>query len=186
MQHLDSTPCCGPGGNHCWTIWAYISSVRRIAAAVQYYLAYHLFGLLWTNQVIVGFGYVVIAHCIAQYYWTRGIRSEMSTFPVLTGIYTAARYHMGSIAFGAFIVAVIQFVRLVLEYLDRKTKKLQQNNPAARWAMCCLRYCLWCALPAKAVCCGYCRQPLHPHTKRARFSGFLNLEMQRITVSWNS
>jgi Plasma-membrane choline transporter len=115
------------------------------AVALQGYFGYHLFGLLWTNQVIVGFGYVVIAHCIGQYYWYRGIRAQMSSIPVLTGMRTALRYHMGSTAFGGFVVAVIQFVRIALEYVDRKTKKMQQGNPLAKWCMCCLRYCLWCA-----------------------------------------
>ena len=114
---------------------------------LQYMFAYHLFGLLWTNQFINGFGYLVIAHSVGQYYWTRGLRSEMTTFPVMTGLWIAARFHMGSVAFGAFIVAVIQFVRLLLEYLDRKTKRMQKGNPAARWIMCCLRYCLWCVPP---------------------------------------
>lgn len=113
---------------------------------MQRMFAYHLFGLLWTNQFIVGFGYVVISHCIGQYYWSRGIRKDMTTFPVLTGIWIAARFHLGSIAFGSFIVAVIQFVRLLLEYIDRKTKNMQKGNPAARWIMCCVRYCLWWGL----------------------------------------
>jgi hypothetical protein len=113
---------------------------------VQGYFAYHIFGLLWTNQFIIGFGYVVIAHCIGQYYWTRGLRADMTNFPVVSGMYVAARYHLGSIAFGSFIVAVIQFARLLLEYMDRKTKKMQQGNPATKWVMCCLRYCLWCGL----------------------------------------
>ena len=57
---------------------------------------------------------------------------------------TAARYHIGTVAFGGFIVAVIQFVRLLLEYLDRKTKKFTKRNAAARWAVCCCRCLLWC------------------------------------------
>lgn len=121
-------------------------------SVLQYMFAYHLFGLLWTNQFINGFGYLVIAHSVGQYYWTRGLRADMTTFPVLTGLWVAARYHMGSVAFGAFIVAVIQFVRLLLEYLDRKTKRMQKGNPAARWIMCCLRYCLWYALIHLTVC----------------------------------
>lgn len=112
---------------------------------LQYFLAYHIFGLLWTNQFIVGFGYVVIAHCVGQYYWTRGMRKEMTSHPVLTGMRVATLNHLGTIAFGSFLVALIQFVRLLLEYIDRKTKKMQQGNPAAKWIMCCLRYCLWCA-----------------------------------------
>jgi choline transporter-like protein 2/4/5 len=67
----------------------------------------------------------------------------MTTLPVWTGIKVTILHHLGSIAFGSFIVAVIQFVRLMLEYIDRKTKKMQQGNVAAKWVMCCLRYCLW-------------------------------------------
>ena len=52
---------------------------------MQGFFAYHLFGLLWTNQVIVGFGYVVIAYAIGVYYWSRGIRAEMSKHPVRDG-----------------------------------------------------------------------------------------------------
>ena len=130
-----------------------LSSSDGSVAALQYFLAYHIFGLLWTNQFIVGFGYVVIAHCVGQYYWTRGIRKEMTSFPVATAIKVATLHHLGTIAFGSFLVALIQFVRLLLEYIDRKTKKMQQGNPAAKWVMCCLRYCLWCARRCRRGLC---------------------------------
>ena len=55
----------------------------------------------------------------------------------------AVRYHLGSIAAGSFIVAVVQFVRLVLEYVNRKTKQAQEHNAALKFAMCCLRCCAW-------------------------------------------
>jgi len=32
------------------------------------------------------------------------------------------RYHIGSMAFGALLVAIVQFVRIVLEYIDHKLK----------------------------------------------------------------
>ena len=35
------------------------------------------------------------------------------------------RFHLGSLAFGSLIIAIIQFVRLVLEYVDRKTQTMQ-------------------------------------------------------------
>jgi hypothetical protein len=35
------------------------------------------------------------------------------------------RFHLGSVAFGSLIIAIVQFIRLVLAYLDRKTKGLQ-------------------------------------------------------------
>ena len=33
-----------------------------------------------------------------------------------------SRYHLGSIAFGSFIIAVVQMIRIVLEYIEYKLK----------------------------------------------------------------
>lgn len=46
-------------------------------------------------------------------------------------------------ALGAFIVAVIQFIRLILEYIDRKTKQMQEKNVALKWLMCCVKTYVW-------------------------------------------
>jgi choline transporter-like protein 2/4/5 len=42
----------------------------------MYAFIYHLFGLLWTNQFIVGFASVVVAGAIAQFYWAHGARDR--------------------------------------------------------------------------------------------------------------
>ena len=39
------------------------------------------------------------------------------------------RYHMGSIAFGALIIAIIQMIKLAFEYLRKKYEKMIPNNP---------------------------------------------------------
>jgi choline transporter-like protein 2/4/5 len=110
---------------------------------IQYMGVYHLFGLLWTNQFIVGFGYCVIAGAIANFYWCKGDKSKIPLAPVLSSAKRTVRYHVGSIALGAFIVAVIQMVRIILEYIDRKTKDLQAGNPILKYAMCLVKYCMW-------------------------------------------
>lgn len=47
---------------------------------------------------------------------------------------------MGSIALGGFIVAVIQFVRVFIEYIDRRLKKAPGGeNIFVKYCMCCLR-----------------------------------------------
>ena len=50
---------------------------------------------------------------------------------------------LGSVALGAFIVAVIQFIRILLEWLDRKTKEMQEKNVALKWVMCCVKTYVW-------------------------------------------
>ncbi|GLC34986.1 hypothetical protein PLESTB_001185800 [Pleodorina starrii] len=111
---------------------------------LKYAFIYHFFGLLWTNQVIVGFTCVTIAGAIAHFYWSRGDSSNMPAFPVLSSLKNTVLYHMGSICFAAFIIAVIQLIRAMLEYLDRKTKEIQEQNKVAEWAMCCIKCCMWC------------------------------------------
>lgn len=54
------------------------------------------------------------------------------------------RYHLGSIAFGSLLIAIVQFIRAILEYINHKTKELQQNNMLVKFLMCCVRCCLWC------------------------------------------
>ncbi|MCJ8735528.1 hypothetical protein PDJAM_G00248130 [Pangasius djambal] len=54
----------------------------------------------------------------------------------------ALRYHVGSLAFGALILTLVQIVRILLEYIDHKFREAQ--NPCARFVMCCLKCCFWC------------------------------------------
>ena len=42
-------------------------------------------------------------------------------------------YHMGSVAIGSFIMAIVQFIRIVLEYMDRESKGLQKREVAMPW-----------------------------------------------------
>ena len=52
------------------------------------------------------------------------------------------RYHTGSIAFGALIIAIIQIIRVGLEYLDAKLKG--RENAVAKFFLKCLKCCFWC------------------------------------------
>ncbi|XP_029815591.1 choline transporter-like protein 5 [Manacus vitellinus] len=51
-------------------------------------------------------------------------------------------YHTGSLAFGALILAIVQLIRVILEYLDHKLKGTQ--NSFTRFLLCCLKCCFWC------------------------------------------
>ena len=101
---------------------------------------YHLFGIFWTTQFIAGFGVMITAGAIAAFYWQR---DDMPRGPIRKAMKRTARYHLGSIALGSFIVAVVQFVRAIMEYVNKKTKKAQDTNPIVKLFMCCIKYCLW-------------------------------------------
>ncbi|GAX82667.1 hypothetical protein CEUSTIGMA_g10093.t1 [Chlamydomonas eustigma] len=111
---------------------------------LEYAFIYHFFGLLWTSQFFVGMAYVTISGAIGFYYWAGGDSKKMPAFPVMVAMKNTFVYSLGSIAFGSLIVAIVLFIRIVLEYIDNQTKKLQNANAIAKWLMCCIKCCAWC------------------------------------------
>lgn len=51
-------------------------------------------------------------------------------------------YHLGSIAFGAFLIALIQTLRDILNYIEKKTKRY--SNQVTKIIICACKCCLWC------------------------------------------
>ncbi|GMF30779.1 unnamed protein product [Phytophthora lilii] len=114
----------------------------------QVLLAFHVFGFLWTNQLLQAISICVIAGSVAQYYWTppsdSGKRELEARFPIARALGYTLRFSLGSLCFGSFIIACVQFLRIMLEYLDRNTKQIQQANRIVRVALLAVKCCLWC------------------------------------------
>jgi len=54
-------------------------------------------------------------------------------------------YHCGSIAFGAFLIAVITMIRVIFEYMAKKYESMGNKDGALYKAVtCCIRCVLWC------------------------------------------
>lgn len=83
----------------------------------KYMFYYHLFALLWINAFILAWGTFVIASAACIWYFTHG-HEHSGIHPIRTSIWRGSFYHLGSLAFGSFILAVIQAVRLALAYLN--------------------------------------------------------------------
>jgi hypothetical protein len=53
-------------------------------------------------------------------------------------------YHCGSIAFGSFLIALVQMIRVIFEYIVKKTEALQKGNPVVNAIVWCGRcYLYW-------------------------------------------
>lgn len=70
-------------------------------------------------------------------------------WPFCASIYRTFRYHLGSICVGGFIIALVQFIRIIMAYIDKQTKAWQNKNKcfAAMFkvihlCMCLLERCL--------------------------------------------
>uniref|UniRef100_A0A8C8HBX4 Choline transporter-like protein n=1 Tax=Oncorhynchus tshawytscha TaxID=74940 RepID=A0A8C8HBX4_ONCTS len=97
---------------------------------------------LWLVNFIIALGQCTLAGAFASYYWARRKPQDIPTCPLFSSFSRAIRYHTGSLAFGALILALVQMARVILEYLDSKLKGA--SNVAARFLLCCLKCCFWC------------------------------------------
>ena len=52
------------------------------------------------------------------------------------------RFHSGSLAFGALIIALVQLARAILGYIQKKLKG--RAGKVAQCILCCMQCCLWC------------------------------------------
>jgi choline transporter-like protein 2/4/5 len=113
--------------------------------ALFYMMWYNLFGFFWTNQFIQAVSMCTIAGAVSRWYWSRSkTPDEMGKFPIAESFKFCFRYHMGSLLFGAFLVAVVQLLRAILIYIDHQTKQLQDKNIVVKILMKVLHCCLWC------------------------------------------
>lgn len=107
-------------------------------------LAVHFFGFLWTNQFIQGISIVIIAGAVSRWYFTHDKATELPKYPLKDAIKITFRYHLGSIAFGSLVIAIVQFIRAVLEYLNKQSQEAQKKNMILRIFFKVIRCCLWC------------------------------------------
>lgn len=63
---------------------------------------------------------------------------------VLKGVKWAMWYHIGSIAMGSFLIAVITFIRIIFEYIIYQYEKVgNKENPVYKAFKCVARCILW-------------------------------------------
>ncbi|XP_077987168.1 choline transporter-like protein 2 isoform X2 [Glandiceps talaboti] len=103
---------------------------------------YILFGLFWMMCFCVALGQMVLAGAFASFYWAFHKPKDVPTFPVTASLGRALRYHLGSLAFGSLIIAIVKMIRVFLEYVEQKLKGA--DNKFAKFLIKCLKCCFWC------------------------------------------
>ncbi|XP_031722503.1 choline transporter-like protein 4 [Anarrhichthys ocellatus] len=103
---------------------------------------YNAVAFLWCVNFVIALGQCTLAGAFASYYWAFTKPDDIPTFPLSASFIRSLRYHVGSLAFGALILTLVQIARMILEYIDHKTRAAQ--NPCARFILCCMKCCLWC------------------------------------------
>ena len=127
---------------------------------IQNSFAPHFFLLLWVVQIGVYFTFTVISGAVANWYFTprdengkkrRGSDDdELSHRAVCDSCFRTSRYHLGTIIYAALIIAIIQFIRWCVRYIER-TLNASGKEPNKLQKLLfrivdCLLWCLECCL----------------------------------------
>lgn len=112
----------------------------------KYMALFMIFGFLWLTAFIeYASRFVVIVGACTYYFNNHRDRSEEEKgAEIMFGVKCAYYHHMGSVAFGAFIIALVRFVKLIFYYLAKKAEKASGDNPAIKVAVACAGCILNC------------------------------------------
>ena len=120
------------------------TSVQDYAEPSLLRLYYFIFGTLWSSALIQAIGTFTIASTVCMWYYNHGANAELDS-PVSRSARMAFRYHFGSLAFGSFILAVVQFLQMVVELAKKQAEQSgMDQNKCFEYAINCLRCCLAC------------------------------------------
>ncbi|CRK97982.1 CLUMA_CG011354, isoform A [Clunio marinus] len=108
---------------------------------VQYFKIINVVGFFWLVFFISAFAEMVLAGAFARWYWTIR-KDDVPFFNLTNSIYRTFRFHLGTLAFGSLIITICRIIRLILEYIDGKLKKY--DNELTKAILCCCRCFCWC------------------------------------------
>ncbi|KAJ8262096.1 hypothetical protein GJAV_G00162130 [Gymnothorax javanicus] len=113
----------------------------RLSGPLQYMNWYHAVGLIWISEFILACQQMTVAGAVVTYYFTRD-KSRLPLTPILSSVLRLLRYHLGTVAKGAFIITLVKIPRFILMYVHNQLKG--KENACARCMLKACICCLWC------------------------------------------
>lgn len=109
---------------------------------IFWFQIYNGFMWFWLIFFIIALGQMTLAGAFASWYWAWKKPKDVPAMPVSAALGRALRYHLGSLAFGSLLIAIVRMFRVLLEYMDYKLRGAE--NTIARFCLKCLRCFFWC------------------------------------------
>lgn len=83
----------------------------------NYFVLFHSFGVLWNIALILSASDFIITGATCIWYYNN---HEDGKNPVSRPIWWLLRYHLGTVSFGALLLAIIWVFRIIVEYIEVK------------------------------------------------------------------
>jgi|JI6StandDraft_1071083.scaffolds.fasta_scaffold22262_3 choline transporter-like protein 2/4/5 len=78
---------------------------------------YEIFGGFWTVFFVGGLTTFILGSSASIWYYSNDTSGNKPHSPITTSIARAFRYHLGSIAFGSLLLALLAFIRTLVALL---------------------------------------------------------------------
>jgi hypothetical protein len=109
----------------------------RIGAQV-----FNIFMFLWTVGFIHAVCFMTIAFCAVFWYWSKPGDDKCPEAGVCAAAGLTIKNHLGSIAIGSLIIAIVMMFRILLSALEKRLEAYAQKSSTVK----CLLYCAECML----------------------------------------
>jgi len=136
----ENDPCSGNKGDvsgitpACWKCFP-----PRFMITFQF--AYSFFTYLWFSFFMIAVGQCTVAGACGQWFFAKhGEKNKVHSVSI--ALKNCFRYHLGSLAFGAFIIALVKFIRYCLYYFQKQCEA--SKNRVAVILLKCAQCMLWC------------------------------------------
>ena len=114
-------------------------------ASIRYSWWFHLLALFYVTAVISAYAQFVYSSSACIWYFTSEKGTEDSV--IKKSFKRGIRYHFGSLAFGALIVAIVRFIMVWLESIKKRIESTAGKSSESKCFRCiisCLQCCIGC------------------------------------------
>jgi choline transporter-like protein 2/4/5 len=111
---------------------------------------YVAFMLLWLTSFVTGLNQMTLAGSFGIWYWTpfknekKTKKKNLPFFTLFKSFGRAFFLHFGTLAFGSLIIAIIKFIRILLDLIHTQAKSKADSSKLARFLLACCKCCFWC------------------------------------------
>lgn len=104
-------------------------------------IVYHAFWGAWVVFFLLGLSSLSVALVASQYYFQV---PQLACGAYFGALGKSLFYHLGSIAFGSLLIAIVFAIRVALQFVKKQMKNYIESVPGAKLAVCCVECCLAC------------------------------------------
>lgn len=101
---------------------------------------YYAFGMLWITELFNSISQFVVAYAVVLWYYHPKPKGFGPSMPLIRGLMVGMIFHLGTFAFGSFLIATLRGFRIILLWISRAAK--EQRNPVASCIAGCCACCI--------------------------------------------